>query len=182
MLEKPLRYGKIYKYLLILGNMELEKGERVKLDPKDKKIIEQLQNNCRQTIAEIAKSTKLPRDVVVYRIKRLEQNKVIRAHHTLLNPAKLGYPLYSYVFFSCYNLSPEDEKKFINYLKSHNQIIYVAKNSGEFDFTIGVCAKNYIDFDEVIREVRQKFINTIKDIKITPVIQEYKYDYMVDLI
>jgi len=59
--------------------MELAKGERVKLDSKDKKIIEQLQKNCRQTIAEIAKVTKLPRDVVVYRIKKLEQSKIIRA-------------------------------------------------------------------------------------------------------
>jgi len=162
--------------------MELEKGERIKLDSKDKKILEELQKNCRQSIAEIAKKTKLPRDVVVYRIKKLEQTKVIRAHHTMLNPSKLGYPLYSYVFFSSYNLKPVEETKFINYLKSQKQIIYVAKNSGEFDFTIGICAKDYMDFDEIIRDVRQKFINVIKEIKITPIIQEYKFDYMVDLI
>ena len=162
--------------------MELSKGERVKLDSKDKLIIEQLQKNCRQTIAEIAKATQLPRDVVVYRIKKLEQTKVIRAHHTMLNPTKLGYPLYSYVFFSSYNLKPEEETKFINYLKAQKQIIYVAKNSGEFDFTIGICAKDYMDFDNIIRDIRQRFIDVIKEIKITPVIQEYKYDYMVDLI
>src|SRR3989344_979352 len=158
--------------------MELVKGEKVKLDSKDKKIIEQLQKNCRQTIAEIAKATKLPRDVVVYRIKKLEQNKVIRGHHTFLNPAKLGYPLYSYVFFSCYNLKPDEESKFINYLKGHKNLIYVSKNSGEYDFTIGVCAKDYLEFDEIIREIRQRFIDVIKEIKITPVIQEYKVDYM----
>ena len=162
--------------------MELTKGEKVKLDSKDKKIIEELQKNCRQTIAEIAKVTKLPRDIVVYRIKKLEQTKVIRAHHTMLNPTKLGYPLYSYVFFSSYNLKPEEETKFINYLKSRKQIIYVAKNSGEFDFTIGICAKDYMDFDNIIRDIRQRFIDVIKEIKITPVIQEYKFDYMVDLI
>lgn len=162
--------------------MELEHGEKVKLDEKDKKILEQLQKNARQTIAEIAKNTKLPRDVVVYRIKKLEQLKVIRAHHTLLNPNKLGYPLYVYVLFSCYNIKPEEENKFINYLKSHKQIIYVAKNSGKFDFTIGVCARNYKEFDEIIREIRQKFTDVIKDIETLPTIQEYKYDWMVDLI
>jgi len=162
--------------------MELSKGEKVKLDSKDRKIIEQLQINCRQTIAEIAKITKLPRDVVAYRIKKLEQNKVIRAHHTMLNPSKIGFPLYSYVFFSSYNLKPSEEIDFINYLKSQNQIIYVAKNSGEFDFTIGICARDYLDFDEIIRSIRQKFIDVIKEIKITPVIQEYKYDNMIGLI
>ena len=162
--------------------MKLEYGEKVKLDSKDKKIIEQLQTNCRQSIAQIAKKTKLPRDVVVYRIKKLEKEKVIRSHHTSLNPAKLGYPLYSYVFFSCYNLKPEEENRFIHYLVHHKNLIYVSKNSGEYDFTIGVCAKDYKEFDNIIREIRQKFIDVIKAIGITPVIQEYKYDWMVDLI
>ncbi len=162
--------------------MELTKGEKVKLDSKDKKILEQLQNNARQTIAEIAKKTSLPRDVVVYRIKKLEQSKVIRAHHTLLNPQKLGYPLYVYVLFSCYNIKPEEETKFINYLKLHKQIIYVAKNSGKYDFSIGICARDYMEFDEIIREIRHKFTDVIKDIESLPTIQEYKFDYMADLI
>src|SRR3989338_7380369 len=129
--------------------MELTKGEKVKLDPKDKKIIEQLQKNCRQTIAEIAKTTRLPRDVVVYRIKKLEQSKVIRAHHTMLNPQRLGYPLYVYVLFACYNLKPEEEKRFLNYVTQHANIIYVAKNSGKYDFSVGICAIDYQQFDNI---------------------------------
>ncbi|MAG02477.1 hypothetical protein CMI42_04010 [Candidatus Pacearchaeota archaeon] len=162
--------------------MELDYGLKVKLDNKDKKILGELQTNSRQTIQEIARKTKIPRDVVVYRIKKLEKENVIRAHHTMLNPAKIGYPLYSYVFFSTYNIEPDDERKFINFLKQQNRIVYVAKNSGEFDFTIGACAKDYSDFDETIRQIRHKFPKIIKEIKITPVIQEYKYDWMVDLI
>lgn len=160
----------------------LEYGEKFKLDLKDKKIIEQLQKNAKQSISDIARKTKLPRDVVKYRIKRLEENKIIRFYHAFLNPSKLGYPLYVYVLFSCYNLKPEEENEFINYLRAQPQIIYVAKNSGKYDFTIGVCARDYMDFDDVIRQIRQKFANVIKDIESLPTIQEYKYDYMVDLI
>jgi Lrp/AsnC family leucine-responsive transcriptional regulator len=162
--------------------MELKQREKIKLDAKDKKIIAQLQTNCRQTIAEIAKKTNLPRDVVVYRIKKMEQSGVIMSHHTLLDPRKLGYPLYIYVLFSCYNLKPEEESRFVNYLKSHKQIIYVAKNSGKYDFSIGVCAKDYMEFDEIIRQIRQKFIDVIKDIESLPTVQEYKFDWMADLI
>lgn len=154
----------------------------MKLDNKDKQIIEQLQTNCRQSIAEISKATKLPRDLVVYRIKKLEKEELIRQHHTVLNPTKLGYPLYVYVLFSCYNIKPDEETKLINFLKAHKQIIYVAKNSGKYDFTIGVCAKDYKEYDEIIREIRQKFTDVIKDIEALPTIEEYKYDWMVDLI
>ena len=161
---------------------ELEFGEKVKLDNKDKKIIEQLQKNAKQSISDIARKTKLPRDVVKYRIKKLEEEKVIRFYHAFLNPSKLGYPLYAYVTFSLFNLEPEDEEKFINFLKQHPKIIYVAKFSGKWDFAIGVCAKNYKDLDEITRDIRKKFTKFIKDFEVSPVIQEYKYDYMVDLI
>ena len=165
-----------------MKEVELNYGERIKLDEKDKKIIEQLQLDCRQTIQEISKKTKLPRDVVVYRIKRMEDNKLIRQYHASLNPALLGYPLYVYVGFSLLNINPEEETKFINFLKSKKQIIYVAKNSGKWDFSIGVAAKDYNDFDKVLKEVRAEFTKVIKDYEILPVIQEYKYDYMTDLI
>lgn len=167
---------------MTLKHTELTHGEPVKLDHKDKKILEQLQLNARQSIASIAKKTKLPRDVVVYRVKKLEKNKVIRWHHTFLNPSRLGYPLYSYIYFACHNISVEEEEQFVKYLVAQNQIIYVCKSSGKFDFTIGVCAKDYKDFDTILQQVRRKFSHVIKDSEVTPVIQEYKYDWMVGLL
>lgn len=161
---------------------ELEYGKKVKLDNKDKKIIEQLQKNAKQSISQIARKAKLPRDVVKYRIKKLEENKVIRFYHAFLNPSKLGYPLYAYITFSLLNIKPEDEEKFIHFLKQHPKIIYVAKFSGKWDFAIGVCAKNYKEMDEIIRDIRKKFSKVIKEFEVSPVIQEYKYDWMVDLI
>ncbi|MBU1198485.1 MAG: Lrp/AsnC family transcriptional regulator [Nanoarchaeota archaeon] len=162
--------------------MRQDLDEKTKFDSKDKKIIEQLQKNCRQTIAQIAKKTKLPRDVVVYRIKKLEKSNVIRAHHTMLDPIKLGYPLYTWVLFACYNIEPEQEKKLITFLNSNKNIIYVSKCSGKYDFCIGICAKNYKQYDGIIREIRLKFANTIREIESVPTIQEFKYDWMVDLI
>ena len=68
--------------------VEITHGERVKLDSKDKKILEQLQKNARLSIAEIAKNTKLPRDVVVYRIKKLEKNKSTKKKYNTLKIRK----------------------------------------------------------------------------------------------
>jgi len=165
-----------------MKEIELTYGEKAKLDSKDKKIIEQLQINARQTIAQIAKKTKLPRDVIAYRINKLEEQKVIRSHHTFLNPSKLGYPLYAYVTFACFNLEPKQEEDFIKYLIAHKNTVYVAKTSGNYDFTVGVCAKDYLQYDSIITEIRRKFTNFIKDIAAQFTIQEYKFDWMVDLI
>lgn len=162
--------------------MELTYGEKVKLDSKDKLIVEQLQKNCRQSIAQISKKTRLPRDVVMYRIRRMEDLNVIRGHHTFLDPTKLGFPLYAYILLSCYNIAPKEEASLVAWLKENPQIVYVAKNSGRWDFTLGVCAREYRDFDELIRSIRHKFANAIREIEQLPTIQEYKFDWMADLV
>ncbi|MBS3101846.1 Lrp/AsnC family transcriptional regulator [Candidatus Woesearchaeota archaeon] len=166
----------------MIENHLLEYGERIKLDGKDKKIIEQLQKNAKQSISQVARKTNLPRDVVKYRIKRLEENKIVRFYHAFLNPSKLGFPLYVYAMFSLYNIEPEEESKFVSFLRQHPNLIYVAKTSGKWDFCIGVCARDYKQFDEVLREIRKKFTGVLKDYEAMPIIQEYKYDWMADLI
>ncbi len=160
----------------------LEFGAKVKLDAKDKKIIELLQKNARMTISQVSRSTGIPRDSVKYRIRRLEKEKVIRFYHAFLNPSKIGYPMYTYVTFMLSNMTEDREKKFILFLVTHPNIIYVSKNSGKWDITIGVCSKNFKEFDDIIRNIRLKFSDIIKDYESSSVIQEYKYDWMADLI
>lgn len=155
---------------------------KIKLDERDKKILGILQKNARMSVSKISKNTDLPRDAVVYRIKKMQKSGVIKFHHSVLDHDKLGYPLYAYVLFACYNLKPVDEKKFVDFLIAHKQIIYVAKNSGKYDFTIGVCAKDYKQFDEILRNIRQNFADVIKDIESLPTVEEYKFDWMADLI
>ena len=165
-----------------MAKIELEYGEKVKLDSKDKKILEQLQTDASQSISQIARKTKLPRNVVKYRIQRLKENQVIRFYQAVLNPAKLGYPLYSYVIFTMSNISLEDEKKFVSFLKESKNIVYLAKNSGKVDFTIGICSRDYKEFDEILQNIRRQFSGLIKDYEVTPVVQEYKMNYMADLV
>ena len=64
--------------------------EKHKLDGKDKKIIEQLQIHARQPSTEIARKTRLPIDVVKYRIKRMEQAGIIKSYHAFLDSSRLG--------------------------------------------------------------------------------------------
>ncbi|MBI2548144.1 Lrp/AsnC family transcriptional regulator [Candidatus Woesearchaeota archaeon] len=160
----------------------IEFGEKIKLDNKDKKIIELIQKNARISISQMSRKTGIPRDSIKYRLRRLEKEKVIRFYHAFLNPSKLGYPMYTYVTFVLSNVTQEKEKEFISFLVSHPNIIYVSKNSGKWDFTIGICSKEFKEFDDIIRTVRLKFSDIIKEFESSSVIQEYKYDYMADLI
>jgi len=160
----------------------IEYGEKVKLDKKDKKILECLDKNGRISIANISRKTGIQRDSVLYRIKKMKKQKVIRFFHTVLNPSILGYPVYTFVNFILYNFSEEDEKVFLSFLKTHPNVVYVAKTTGKWDFTINIAAENLKQFDEIMREIRREFSKIIKDYETASIIQEYKYDYLVDLI
>jgi len=157
-------------------------GERAKLDKKDKMILEVLDKNARASIAQISRKTGIQRDSVLYRIRKMQENKTIRFFHTVLNPSILGYEIYSFVNFVLHNLTPEREKKFLSFLKTHPNIIYVAKTTGKWDFSINIAAKTLKEFDEVLSQIRMGFSDVILEYDTASILQEYKYDYMIELI
>ena len=160
----------------------LEFGEKVKLDGKDKKILSLLQLNGRMPISDIARKTQIPRDSVKYRIKRLENLKVINFYHAFINPSKLGFPMFTYVVFKLYNIDEKREKELVSFLTKMSKVVYVCKTAGSWDLSIGICARDFKDFDDTLRKIRSKFADEIKDIESGSVIEQYKYDYMADLI
>ncbi len=155
---------------------------KMEFDEKDKKILSKLQLNARQSVSSIARKTHLPRDVVKYRIKKLEENKVIRFYHAFLDSSKLGNPMYTFVLFTLSNFDVEKEKEFINFLKTHKKIVTVVKISGNWDIGINICSRDFKDFDNIMYEIRTKFSFMIKEFQVGSIIEEHKSDFMIDLI
>ena len=162
--------------------IQYRQGEAAKLDAKDKKILHVLDKNARATIADISEKTGIQRDSVLYRINRMKKNNVIRFFHTVLNPSLMGYEIYSFVDFVLFNLTPERENKLLAFLKTHPNVVYVAKTAGKWDFTTNIVARNLKEFDEILLQIRMKFADIIKEYEISPIIEEHKYDYMVELV
>lgn len=161
---------------------KLRFGTPVKLDAKDKKILEILQKEARLPISKIAKKAGMPADSVKYRIRRLEKEGVIRFYHAALNPSLLGYPMFTYTLFSLFAMDETTEKQFINFLVDHPKITWVSKNSGKWNFIIGTCTKDFKEYDEVLNQIRTRFDKHIKEFETTSTIEEYKWDMMYQLI
>ncbi len=157
-------------------------GKSVELDEKDQKILKVLDKKSRSSIADISRKTGIPRDTVLYRMRKMKKRKVIRFYHTVLNPSILGYPVYTFVNFTLHNFDQEKEKKFLMFLKTHPNITYVAKTSGKWDIIINVASNNLKHFDEIMTQIRVNYSDLIKDYESSSIIQEYKYDDMTGLI
>ncbi|SRR3989344_3778570 len=152
------------------------------LDKKDKAILKALEEDGRAMIKDIASKTKIPRDSVNYRIKKLVSNKVIKGFVPVCDTFKLGYPIYSWVMMQLQNFNEETERKFRNYLVMNKHIIYMVKVTGDYHYIIAVASKSIPDFDNVLREMLAKFPNLIKSYTTSLLIEEAKYDTFYRLI
>jgi hypothetical protein len=54
-----------------------EREEKIKLDEKDRKVLDALIPDSRKNVVDIAKETELTIDIVRYRIKQMEKDKII---------------------------------------------------------------------------------------------------------
>lgn len=166
---------KKYEFKGRYKQVELRWGEEAKLDKRDLKILDILSRNARTPISKIAKEVELGRDAVKYRMNKMEQEDVIQGYEVVVNPPKIGFPIFSYIALSMWNLTPEREAEFKRYVQQTPYFIWASKTMGNWDAFLFTVSKNPNHLNEIIQKIREKFGDIIKDIEITSVIHEYKF-------
>jgi len=156
-------------------------SKTIKLDDKDKEILRLLNTDCRMSLTDISRKTRIPIDTVKYRIERMEKEKIFH-YAIVMDPLKIGYPIYDALYLNLVNFTKEQEKKLEFYTKKNKNIIYSAKTMGKYDYIIGFVAMNTRELNDLISEFKTEFQNIIKEFDTLSIIEEYKYDYMIDLI
>ena len=116
------------------------------LDATDLAILKLLQQNARITIKEISEQVHLSTTPVHERIRRMEQNGVIKQYITVLNAAKVGKGLMIICYVSLRQHSKNAGDKFIKSILAMNEVIECLTISGEFDFMLKVVASNMDDY------------------------------------
>ena len=130
--------------------------ERIKLDLKDRKILYQLEINARQPNSELAKKVGLSKEVVHYRIKRLESRGIIKTYYPIIDLSALGYLSFR-VYLGLIDASPQKEKEIINFLVNRKETSYVLDIEGPFDIAFGVAVKEIHEFESFYNEFKDNF-------------------------
>ena len=130
------------------------------LDNIDKKLLYELNWDCRQTNSSLAKKLRISKQVVNYRIKRLESAKVISHYAALIDWRKLGYnAIRAYIKWR--NMAPEEEEKVYDMIRNNNFFIWTAKVEGEFDFATYMWVKTIPEFAEKWFKLMEKYRGNI---------------------
>lgn len=140
--------------------------EKIKLDKKDRRILYELDMNARQPVGQIAKKVGLSKEVVGYRIKRLEKEGVIKSYYTIIDMSKLGYFSFR-VYIKLLDTTPEVEDKMLDYLVKNKKVFYVAEIDGPFDVNFAVWVKNIYEFDDFYRKFKERFKKNLGEEKIS---------------
>ncbi len=163
--------GKIYT-LKFLGVEEKGTGiyfnpevKEVKLDDKELKIVKMLEKDGREKIVDIASSLKISPELVLYKIKKLYEKKVISTSAAIFDVEKLGYFLSS-VIVNIQNLSRENEEKIKKFADETTQIRSYMMMDSKPNVFMQIFHKEHGDLISVLRELKDLFEKDIIEIEV----------------
>ena len=112
------------------------------VDEKDIAILRILQKNAKATVQEIASQIHLSTTPVHDRIKRMEQNGVIKQYVALVDKSKINKGLMVICYVSLKEHSKMAGGKFINNIMDMPEVLECYSISGEFDFMLKILTEN----------------------------------------
>jgi DNA-binding Lrp family transcriptional regulator len=144
------------------------------MDLKDKKLLYLLDLDSRMKESELAKQMTTSKQVVNYRIKKLEKQGIIKKFQTVLNLETLGVHIYANVYFKIKG-AKNKEATIINSLIKNNNVGYIASLGGKFDLSIVLVARNIQELEEHLNKIVSKYPLELRDYLVSIRILGFKF-------
>jgi len=145
------------------------------IDALNWKILKCLQQNARQSNAEIGRQVGISSPAVSERIKKMEDLGVIQGYNTLISPFEIGYQLKAIITMRAFmgKLKP-----FLEKVKTYDEIVNCYRITGDENFVMEVVLKNqkhlemFIDQLIVYGETKTQIVlsHVVKQKELKPVI------------
>jgi Lrp/AsnC family leucine-responsive transcriptional regulator len=110
-------------------------------------------NGAHYPDAEIAKKLRLNSATVNYKIRKLEEEDVIRAYKYRFNPFKLGYRGLAFCFLT---IKPNRNTRLMDILMEDKSIVSVTSIGGDFDFVLKFYYKGAKDLNRFLANITSK--------------------------
>ena len=149
------------------------------IDSKDKQILSILDWDGRVLMNRIAKQTRLNKDVVRYRIKKLEEQGVIEGYYPIINTAALGY-LTVRIYFDLISANKEVKDRIIEYLDKEFNAGIIFLIDGRYDVGVISWEKSMFELDKKLKLFNNNFGEFIskEDVSIFTVMCHYPKKFL----
>jgi Lrp/AsnC family transcriptional regulator len=123
------------------------------LDKIDRKLLSLLQNDCTLSLQALADAVNLTTTPCWKRLKRLEDDGVIRAKVALLDPEKLGLGLTAFVLIKTQQHSSEWYCKFVAVVEEMPEVLGFWRMAGEYDYLMRVQVEDMKRYDDFYKRL-----------------------------
>ncbi len=168
LIDTPVLYR---KELLYAGRVE-----NIKLDSKDRHIIQEMKNNSRFHILNISKRLDLDPRTIINRIKNLKERDILQGYTVFLDLNKINHQLHKLCIY-LKNYNKKQIASLISFLKLNPNTIHLVKAIGSWDFEVEAEYDNLTDVYKYISNLKNKFPKIIKQIDLVTVTDELKLDF-----
>ncbi len=151
-----------------------------KLDSYDRKILFELDRNARITTSELAKKIKKSKQFVDYRIKRLEEEGVIKGYVSVIDYSKLGY-ISMRIYFKLHNITPKEQEEMEEELIKDKEVWWLVTLEGSWDIAYAMAVKNVLEFYDYWDKIMKKYRKFIlkRSVVVYTHIRQYPKSYII---
>ena len=136
-----------------------------KINQLDHTILKGMSNFPALSQRELAKQLGINPSTIRYRIKQLEESKILIGHRFVLNSLNLGVH-YFQLLIDIKGIAPDVRDSMYRFAKEHTNITHFVESLGSWDFELGVYVQEGDNVVDVIREINAKYDTTINSIKV----------------
>jgi Lrp/AsnC family leucine-responsive transcriptional regulator len=146
----------------------------IKIDEIYKKIISGLSGNAEMSHAELADMCGVTRQTVASRIKRLENEGIIRKYKAVVDYEKVGLQSFIILFLKLDTSDSVKAAAFINSIKNDPNVIMDVSITGEWDVMLLLAFGNVKEYENYTSKLRVLMGPMLKDSKSHVVLNFYK--------
>lgn len=133
----------------------------MKLDQIDYKLIELLQQNCKQTTKELAIQLDLSTTAIHERIKKLERQKIITDYIAVINKDKINRSFLAVAHIKIKSHSKDAILQFEKKIHQIPEVLECFHVSGEYDYILKIGVKDM----EAYRELMLSKLTTMEEVQ-----------------
>jgi Lrp/AsnC family transcriptional regulator len=123
------------------------------LDSTDCRILQSLQIDASQSLADIAKQVNLSPNACWHRIKHLQEDGIILKRVAILDPAKLGIGVTVFVLVRAGEHSEEWFQRFAAAVHSMPEVVEFYRTSGDVDYLLKLQVADVTSYDECYKRL-----------------------------
>jgi len=153
---------------------------KIKLDPIDKKIIELLQTNSNITNAQLAQEIGLSPAPTLERVKKLEQQDVIKSYHAVVDLASVGIGVTTIVMVTLKGHNKDNIEKFTKSIDLIPEVVECHHVLGNADFILKIVAVDIPAYQKLMLE-KITNIEGVDNLQSTVILSTFKDSRVVPL-